>query len=162
MRDDRHEARLRRLLEEVVEEEAAGRGDDAAADRRTDPHAATTLGPQDERLYRLVFEALEEEEYVPIRGLAAAVEARLEAEGLPRGRTPRRVRSIGEPIVIAVVAAASGAVALPALLTPLVTLADALGRHWASANLDLLAAAAVTATLLALADRAWGRPGPRA
>lgn len=127
--DDTRDARLRRMLDELA-----------------DDHAPA-LDPEDEWLYALVFDALEEDPYPPLGGLAAAVEARLAGES--RDVRPAILELAGAALLVLV-----GVVTVPAVTTPLATLLNAVSRHWASANLDLLLVSSVAGVLLVLVDRA--------
>lgn len=127
--DDTRDARLRRMLDEL-----------------TDGHAPA-LDPEDEWLYGLVFDALAEDPYPPLSGLAAAVEARLGEEG--RAARPAILELAGTAVLVL-----AGVVAVPAVTTPLATLLHAVSRHWASANLDLLLVSSIAGVLLVLVDRA--------
>ena len=122
------DARYRRLLDETAGMEGAA------------------LSPQDEALYRLVFEALEEPPPLPAPGaLARVVEARVEEMESARLAAAEWVALAVFAIVVAL--------HLPRLLSPVEAIAHAVGSAGAGAGTELLLAAGVAGVLFAVLGR---------
>lgn len=127
MSEDR-EDRMRRMLAETAE----------------DP--AERVEEREAELYRLIFEALEEEPYPPLQtDLTIAVDARLD-------RMLSAKLSILEWAAV-ILLLAGGLVLVPGTAAPLGALLRFAAVHWESAQVDLLVVSSIAAALLGLLDR---------